>query len=238
MAAPSAPPIPDDDDTDIPIAHAVPVFTQHVRAPTADDDSPDKFKDIIHRLVACADIESEHTITLERIYESLTILFLDADVRFLGTKTLHELQIESIRTLQRGLGKSLLRNLPKKCQKMLGEAMDNLAFEYELKMQRELGPRYRNTPVFDPKAGDSLIKCDFGLIETSSILHAWRAKDARALIQKKRILDKMDIELTDEDFNALTSGEELKRWDRIEVYGIYTHWFGKYSEPMTPPRVR
>ena len=90
-------------------------------------------------------------------------------------------------TFERGLAKSLLRNLPKKCINMLREAVDNLAFEYELKMQRELGPRYRNTPVFDPKAGDSLIRCRFGLIETSSILHAWRAKDTRAPIQKKAI---------------------------------------------------
>ena len=104
-------------------------------------------------------------------------------------------------------------------------------------MQRELGPLYRNTLVIYPNAVDSLIKCRFGLIETSSILHAWRAKDGRALV-KKKILNKMDIEPTDEDFYALTSGEELKRWDRIEVYGIYTHWFGQYSEPMSPPRVR
>lgn len=240
MAAPSAPPIPDDDDTDIPIAYAVPVFTQHVRAPTADDDSPDKFDDIIQRLVACADIESEHTITHDRIYESLTILFLDADVRFLATKTLDELKLQRLRTLSHSLGQSLLNIFPKKCRMMLAEAMDNLAFEYELKMQRELGPRYRNACVFDVKAGDSLVKCYFGLIETSSILHAWRAKDLGALRQKKghKYTTKLDIEPTDEDFNTLTSGEELKRWDRIEVYGIYAHRFGKYSEPMPPPRVR
>ena len=107
-------------------------------------------------------------------------------------------------------------------------------------MQRELGPRYRNTHVIDPKAGDSLIKCRVGLIETSSILHAWRAKDIRALIKKigDLLLWELDIEPTDEDFNALTSGKKLKKYDRIEVYGIYTHWFGKYSEPMSPPRVR
>lgn len=265
---PSAAAIPAEDDDDrLPVAQAVPAFRQHVVRYLPPDNVEAEFQALVDNAIFENQdylFENEvvgnellhQMLSRKDIQENVTMLYNLSREAFQTVPDLITLRGRYERIIHGTMNGNdryqyLYQKFGENAKESLQFAMKHLAHHYEVELQKEIGPRYRNYEVKKLHNEYDVVECDFGQIKKKDILRAWRPINYKKLqlatleklegVMRVGAVRRSDLNVQgqfNDHFVELQDGDRIKEQDRIEVYGIFTEYYGWHADVRQPPRFK